>query len=76
MRNFLLPSLMRRRLCRFRITSAIIRLGEDINSGHYYVWTRQYNNIGWVKISDSMISHYSKFTNSQNNVQLFVAETI
>ena len=74
--NFLLPSSNRLNLCRFRIKSAIVRLGETINAGHYYIWTRQYNNDGWVKISDTNINQYSKFTNSQNNVQLFFAEKI
>ena len=39
MDNFLVPSTNRLQLCRFRIKSAIIRIGETIDHGHYIIWT-------------------------------------
>ena len=76
MDDLLVPSSDRLNQCRFRIQSSICRNGETLDTGHYYTYTRRYNDDGWVKISDTYINNFAKFTNSQNNVQLFFAELI
>jgi len=76
MNNFLIPSHNQTRLCRFTVKSAIVRLGETVNNGHYITWTRSYNDNRWLKISDSQISNYNKYSNSQNNVQFYFLQRI
>ena len=76
MDDLLVPSSGRLNQCRFRIQSSICINGETLDTGHYYTYTRRYNDDGWVKISDTYINNFAKFTNSQNNVQLFFTELI
>jgi hypothetical protein len=46
-----------------------------MDSGHYVIWTRNHgNSSNWIKISDTTLRNYKKYSNSQNNVQLYFAQ--
>ena len=38
--NFIIPSHNQTQLCRFKVKSAMVRLGDTIDHGHYEIWTR------------------------------------
>ena len=63
--NFVIPSHNQTQICRFKVKTAIVRLGETIDQGHYITWTRSYTDHKWIKITDNFIYNFSKYTNSQ-----------
>jgi hypothetical protein len=38
---------------KYRIHSFIIHIGDSLNSGHYYIWTRNLLDPGWIQLNDS-----------------------
>ena len=58
----------------YRIHSFIIRIGETLNSGHYYLWTRNLIEPGWIQLNDSKSKKFKKIYESIENVNFLVLE--
>jgi hypothetical protein len=61
---------------KFMIRAAVIRIGDTVDSGHYYVWCRNRSNNGWTCLNDTEHDRSDTFPNNLQNVQYFVLEKI
>ena len=61
---------------KFMIRAAVIRIGESVDSGHFYVWCRNKSNTGWTCLNDSKHERSEMLPENLENVQFFVLEKV
>ena len=72
--NFLIPTINGN--IRYKIHSFIIHIGETLQSGHYYLWTRQLLSNGWIQLNDTKSRKLSRMYESLDNVNFVILERI
>ena len=60
----------------FRLQSIIIRQGDDINSGHYKIWTKNLQTNKWLYIDDKLIRQFDFIYESLANVVLILLQKV
>ncbi len=56
----------------YKIISAVVRNGVSHLNGHFLVWIRKMNELGWIKISDSNGTVYRSLLKYLDDVNFIV----
>ena len=59
---------------KYRIHSFIIHIGDSLNSGHYYIWTRNLLDPGGIQLNDSCSRKLKKMYSSLEKVNCIILE--
>ncbi len=57
---------------RFTISSIIIRQGEEANTGHFKIWTKDLRNKAWLYINDNNVRSFMEMYKTLDNVLLIM----
>ena len=65
---------------KFKVSSACVRIGETIESGHYIIWANSLDSNGFIRIEDELSNYtsrrYQRLLTTLENVQLLFLERL